>query len=70
MAGKLLSAITGLIIYCSSGQRFAFSFLPTTPRDDAVAVWLALSLTGCARDLHPQATENPAFLNAGFSVAD
>ena len=41
MAGKLLSAITGLIIYCSSGQGFAFSFLPTTPRDDAVAVWLA-----------------------------
>ena len=41
---------------CSSGQRFAFSFLPTTPHGDAVAVRLALPPAGGARDFHPQAS--------------
>ena len=39
---------------CSSGQRFAFSFLPTSPRDDAVAVQLTLPPDGCVEDLHLQ----------------
>jgi hypothetical protein len=36
---------------CLSDQRFAFSFLPTTPRDDAVAVQLTLPPDGCVEDL-------------------
>ena len=31
---------------CSSGQRFAFGFLPTSPHDDAVAVRLTLPPDG------------------------
>ncbi|MGD8651610.1 MAG: hypothetical protein PVF92_05935, partial [Desulfobacterales bacterium] len=40
---------------CSSGQRFAFGFLPTSPHDDAVAVRLTLPPDGRVEDLHLQA---------------
>ena len=38
---------------CSSGQSFAFSFLPTTPRDIAVAVQLAVPVIKARRGLSP-----------------
>ena len=39
---------------CLSGQRFAFGFLPTSPRGDAVAVQLTLPPDGRVEDLHLQ----------------
>jgi hypothetical protein len=38
---------------CSSGQSFAYSFLPTPPRDDAVAVQLGVPVTKAPRGLAP-----------------
>ena len=38
---------------CSSGRGFACSFLPTTPRDDAVAVRLEVPATMASRGLAP-----------------
>ena len=38
---------------CSSGRGFACSFLPTTPRDDAVAVRLEVPATKASRGLTP-----------------
>ncbi len=38
---------------CSSGRGFACSFLPTTPRDDAVAVRLEVPATKASRGLAP-----------------
>jgi hypothetical protein len=43
--GRLLCAS------CSSGQSFAYSFLPTPPRGDAVAVQLTVPVTKARRDL-------------------
>jgi len=39
---------------CSSGQRFAFGFLPTIPHNTAVAVQLTLPPDGRVEDLHLQ----------------
>jgi hypothetical protein len=39
---------------CSSGQRFACSFLQPTPRDVNLAVRLTLPPVGCVEDLHLQ----------------
>jgi hypothetical protein len=39
---------------CSSGQRFAFGFLPTVPYNTAVAVQLTLPPDGRVEDLHLQ----------------
>ena len=39
---------------CSSGQRFARSFLPTPPRDDAVAALLTFPLAGYVKVFHLQ----------------
>ena len=38
---------------CSSGREFAYSFLPTTPHDDAVAVRLAVPAIRVRRGLPP-----------------
>ncbi len=38
---------------CSSGRGFAYSFLPTTPHDDAVAVQLGVPATKAPRGLPP-----------------
>jgi hypothetical protein len=38
---------------CSSGRSFAHSFLPTTPRDAAVAVRLGVPVTWASRGLSP-----------------
>jgi len=38
---------------CSSGQSFAYSFLPTPPRGDAVAVRLGVPVTKVPRGLPP-----------------
>src|SRR5579871_4244910 len=39
---------------CSSGQRFARSFLPTAPHGAAVAALLTLPLAGYVKDFHLQ----------------
>src|SRR5210317_1811595 len=39
---------------CSSGQRFACSFLQPTPHDGNLAVRLTLPPVGCVEDLHLQ----------------
>jgi hypothetical protein len=38
---------------CTSGRGFAYSFLPTSPRDDAVAVRLGIPATRAPRGLSP-----------------
>lgn len=40
--------------FCSSPHDFALDFLPTPPRDDAVALWLTFgSADTWYRDFHP-----------------
>ena len=49
---------------CSSGRSFAYSFLSTTPRDDAVAVQLGVPVTKVPRGLSPP-SHFPPWLSPG-----
>ena len=61
---------------CSSGQRFACSFLQPTPHDGNLAVRLTLPPVGCVEDLHLQVSapcrahkkKGRAFSGPAFSI--